>query len=253
MRPPVASLMMIALLAAAGVAGAAEAPERDAAALTALEKMGAYLRTLTVFQIEAKTTDEDVLDDGQKIMYSGVTTVLAKKPAQFRASIDSDRKDRVLLYDGKTFTLYAKRANMYATVAAPPTILQLADKISADYGIEVPMLDLFLWGSEGKVTEGIKGASVVGPSDVDGTTCMQYAFRQDDIDWQIWIQRGDHPLPRRLVITTRTDEARPQHTVTYSWNLAPSFNDAAFTFDPPPSAQRIVFEGQKPAVAKAAK
>ena len=38
-------------------------------------------------------------------------------------------------------------------------------------------------------------------------------------------------LPRKLVITTKTDEARPQHAVVYTWNLAPSFNEGAFTFE----------------------
>jgi len=44
------------------------------------------------------------------------------------------------------------------------------------------------------------------------------------------------------VLTTTTDEARPQFTANYTWNLAPSFNDEAFTFDPPADAKRIVFE-----------
>ena len=58
---------------------------------------------------------------------------------------------------------------------------------------------------------------------------------------QIWIQQGDYPLPRKLVLSTLTDEARPQHTSVYTWNLAPSFDDAAFVFDPPSGAQKIVF------------
>jgi len=78
-----------------------------------------------------------------------------------------------------------------------------------------------------------------GPSVVAGTTCEQYAFRQNGIDWQVWIQKGDHPLPRKLVITTTSDAARPQHTAVYAWNLAPSFNEAAFVFDPPPGAERV--------------
>ena len=82
-------------------------------------------------------------------------------------------------------------------------------------------------------SDGITAAMDVGPSDVGGTTCEHYAFRQEEIDWQIWIQMGDHPLPRKLVITTKTDEARPQHTAVYTWNLAPSYNDPAFEFDPP--------------------
>jgi hypothetical protein len=80
----------------------------------------------------------------------------------------------------------------------------------------------------------------VGPSAIDGVTCGHYAFRQDGLDWQVWIQQGDHPLPRRVVLTTMTDEARPQFSATYTWNLAPSFNDAAFTFAPPTGAGRVV-------------
>jgi hypothetical protein len=75
---------------------------------------------------------------------------------------------------------------------------------------------------------------------VGGVSCGHYAYRQEGLDWQVWIQLGDFPLPRRLVLTTMTDEARPQYTATYTWNLAPSFNDATFTFVPPPGAHKVV-------------
>jgi hypothetical protein len=70
-------------------------------------------------------------------------------------------------------------------------------------------------------------------------TCQQYAFRQDGLDWQIWIQNGDFPLPRKVVLTTTTDDARPQYVATYTWNLAPSFSNDAFTFTPGKDAKRI--------------
>jgi hypothetical protein len=48
-------------------------------------------------------------------------------------------------------------------------------------------------------------------------------------------------LPRELVISTLTDEARPQYSSDYEWNLAPSFNEAAFHFDTPSDARKIGF------------
>ena len=132
-------------------------------------------------------------------------------PTGLRAEVANDRHERLYLYDGKSFTLFAKRLNYYATVPAPPTIGQLATKLDEDYGIGVPLSDLFRWGTPGWSTDAITGATDLGPSTVLGATCQHYAFRQDDIDWQIWIQKGDYPLPRKLVITTKTDEARPQH------------------------------------------
>ena len=113
----------------------------------------------------------------------------------------------------------------------------------------MPLSDLFRWGTPGWSAEGITAARDLGPSDVLGTTCQHYAFRQDDIDWQIWIQKGDNALPRKLVITTKTDEARPQTSAVYTWNLAPSFNDATFTFDPPAGAGKVVLAEIKAAAA----
>ena len=221
---------------------AAAAGDVQPEALAALESMGAYLRTLKAFQVEVKTFDEDVLDDGQKILYSGATNLLARMPDRLRAETKNDRFERLWLYDGSNFTLFAKRLNFYATIPAPDTIGKLADDLEKKYGFGVPLEDLFRWGAPGWTPDSITGATDVGAADVNGVTCEQYAFRQQDIDWQIWIQKGDFPLPLRLLITTKTDEARPQHYASYTWNLAPSFNEAAFVFEPDASTHRVVLE-----------
>ena len=243
----------LAAFALAGVAVPALAqqpPAIEPGAMAALQSMGTYLRTLKTFQVEVATTDEDVLDDGQKVEYSGTTSILARMPNGLRAEVANDRRERMYLYDGKSFTLFAKRLNYYATVPAPPTIGELARTLDEQYDVGVPIVDLFRWGTPSFSTEAVTGAMDVGPSVVGGVTCQQYAFRQDDIDWQIWIQKGDYPLPRRLVITTKTDEARPQHTAEYTWNLAPSFNDAAFVFDPPEGAGKVVLAKAASAATK---
>lgn len=232
------ALALLVLIPSIGLA-APPPPSRDAQTLAALQNMGNYLRSLRAFQLDAVTTDEDVLDDGQKIQYSGSANVLARLPDRLRGEVSTDGLQRLFLYDGKEFTLYGERAGLYATVPAPATIAALASRLDSEYGFSVPLADLFRWGAEGWNANGIVGAMDVGPSEIDGVTCEQFALRQQDVDWQIWIQKGDYPLPRKIVITTLTDEARPQHTAIYTWNLAPSFNDASFKFRPPPGAQRV--------------
>lgn len=244
-------ILAVMLCGGAGVAHSEQAAGLDPGTMAALQKMGAYLRSLKAFQVEATTTDEDVLEDGQKVQYSGVATVLAREPDRLRAEVTDPHIKRLYLYDGKNFTLFGERVGYYATVAAPATIAQLADKLDTDYGFSVPLADLFRWGAKGWSSTAIKRALDLGPSEVNGVTCEQYALRQDDVDWQVWIQKGDYPLPLKLVITTRTDEARPQHSVVYVWNLAPSFNEAAFKFDPPAQAQRVVLRDGKFEVAAA--
>ena len=209
--------------------------------MEALNKMGAYLRSLKDFQVQAEITSEDVLTDGEKLQFSHTTNILAVMPNRIRAEVNGDHKSRLFLYDGKSFTLYARLAGYYATVDAPPSIGELIDVVNEKYNIDIPLLDLFLWGGPRATTNEITQASDFGPGDVEGVTCEHYAFRQPGLDWQVWIQLGDHPLPRKLVLSTTTDEARPEHTSVFAWNLAPSYNDAAFVFDPPSDAHKIVF------------
>jgi hypothetical protein len=217
----------------------------DHDALEALNKMGAYLRSLKAFQVDANVTHDDVLDDGQVLTDSRKDTVIAVQPNLLRAELKSDDKDAFLFYDGKNFTVYGKLVNYYATVPAPPTTGELITKINNDYGIEVPLVDLFLWGTDQSTVKRITSAADIGPSTIEGVTCEHYAFRQPGLDWQIWIQLGEFPLPRKIVIRTLTDDARPQHTSILNWNLAPSYNAEAFTFDPPADAKRIPLENVK--------
>jgi hypothetical protein len=220
-------------------ADAKEPPAIDPDAMDALNKMGAYLRTLKSFQVKADISTDDVLDDGEIIQSSTKVDLLTARPNRMRAEITGEDEHRFLLFNGKEFTVFGALVNYYATVPAPSTLGKLIDDLNDKYGIEVPLVDLFEWGTKDENIKRIKGATDVGPSAVEGVTCEQYAFRQEGIDWQIWIQLGEFPLPRKLVIRTLTDDAKPQHSEILSWNLAPSFNDEAFTFDPPPDARRI--------------
>ena len=211
----------------------------DQSAIAALQRMSTYLRTLKSFQVSATTTRETVLQNGQKVQFGNTIQLIAQRPNKFRAEATSDRQQRMFFYDGATFTLWAPRMNYYAAVPATGTIAQVVNKLADRYSLETPLLDLFEWGTTGADSAKITSAVALGDAEVDGTTCEQYAFRQPGLDWQVWIQRGDYPLPRKVVLTTLTDDARPQYSAVYTWNLAPSFNDAAFSFVAPPTAHRI--------------
>src|SRR5262249_6568966 len=223
---------------ASTAAPSAQSMVRDPDAITALESMSNYLRTLRAFQLHSETSRDEVLEDGQKVEYDGGVDMIVERPNHLRAEVTSDKQQRLYFDDGKTFSVWARRVNYYATIPAPPTLRALADTLADKYNLELPIVDLFYWGDR-KSTSDIRGASEIGPSQVDGVTCEHYAFRQADVDWQLWVQQGDYPLPRKLVITTMTDEARPQFTSVMKWNLAPSYNEATFTFVPPKDAKRI--------------
>lgn len=224
---------------AVAVAATSDTGSVELDAKTALTKMGSYLRTLTSFEVKGLVTREEVLDDGQKVQITGRVSALAQRPNHLRVQLTSDRKQRLYIFDGSTFTLFAPRQNFYATFAGPKTIGELATLLEEKYAIDLPFVDLFRWGTPEAQGGAFKSARYLGPSEVDGVASQQYAFRQAGVDWQIWIQNGESPLPRKLVITTTTDDARPQYTAVYSWDLSPSIDNSAFTFTPPKDARKI--------------
>ena len=236
-RMAIASAVTLIASSVVAAAQADTAINRDA--IAALNKMGTYLRTLNAFQVEADITTEDVLDDGEKVQRMGITKLLAARPNRLFAEVVNDKQPRNFYYDGKSFTMYAPQLKYYATIDAPPTVAELANRLEDKYDVEMPFVDLFRWGTPESEVSKITSAMDVGPSVVNGVTCEQYAFRQEGLDWQVWIQKGEYPLPLKLVLTTLTDEARPQHTSVYTWNLAPSFNNTAFAFTPPDGAKKI--------------
>ena len=160
-------------------------------------------------------------------------------PPAARVDVSSDRAERSFVFNGKTFTLYARRMGYYATVPAPPTLRELDAVLVDKYDIQLPLADLFRFGNERWNASDIKGAVDLGPAEAGGATCQHYGFRQDDVDFQVWIQNGIHPLPRKLVITTTSNPSRQQFSASYTWNLAPSYSDDAFEFTPPPGTHKI--------------
>jgi len=216
--------------------------EIDPMAIEALRKMSTYLQTLPAFELKSDASLDVVTAEGQRIQLDGVVNYKVRKPDAFVISVDSDVKKRTFYYDGKQFTVSAPDLGYYATSSAPPTIHQTLDMIWERFGISLPLEDLFRWGEEGSPrVDTVREAFVVGPATIDGVQTDQYAFREGDIDWQIWIERGDKPLPRKMVIVDRTDPADPAYSARLTWNVSPNLTADDFAFHPAKDAKPIKF------------
>lgn len=236
------SLALLALsLAAPGLyaqtapaaSAASTANAVDPASIQALKDMGAHLQTLTRFQVSTELTGERVLADGQKLQHTAAADLDVVRPNMLRARMSSARSTRELFFDGKTVTLFTPAQKYYSTVEFTDNIGELISKLEEHYGVDIPLADLFLWGTPAAPLDKIDSAMNAGQDFVDGDLCNHFAFRQGIFDWQIWITTGSKPLPRKLVITNRADEERPQSVSYLHWNLKPTFKDTVFKFTPP--------------------
>jgi hypothetical protein len=211
----------------------------DPASIQALKDMGAYLQTLKRFRVSTELTGERVLVDAQKLQHTATADMDVERPNKLRVLMHSARSERELFFNGKTVTLYTPAQKYYSTVEFAETIGALINRLEDKYGVQLPLSDLFVWGTPAAPLDKIESAMNAGQDFVGDDLCDHYAFRQSQIDWQVWITAGSKPLPRKIVVTYRGDEARPQSVSLIDWNLKPTFKNSVFTFVPPKGATKI--------------
>jgi hypothetical protein len=246
-------ILMLTLAVASGVSQSAaqrakpanaDAPINDQA-MAALNRMANYLKTLKSFEISSESSRDEIVDGDMKIQKNASNTVVVQLPDRLHARVQSDDHDLQFIYNGQTLTLFSSKQKYYATTVAPPTVSRTLDAIRARTGIVFPLADVIQIAAGENLLQDITEAGYIGTSRVDGTECDHVAIRQPDVDWQVWIERGQRPVPRKLVITSKKQPTQPQYATTLSWNLSPSINPIQFTFNPPSDAVRIQFARSK--------
>jgi hypothetical protein len=244
------SWMVVAALALAPLAGAQEpapgassnSPPRsvEARAEQELKRMGEFLAKLPRFALEAEETFDEVPDGELRRQLTNVRRIAVERPNHLVADTTGDTLNRAWWYDGRTVTALDKEHNVYATIDAPAAIDATLDKIADDYGIEQPLADFLYADPYAVLIEGVTYGRYLGLHQAAGVACHHLAFSQDTIEWQIWIDAGEKPLPRKLVISYVQEPGELQYSaVIRRWNLESRAPEGLFTFEPPEGAQKI--------------
>lgn len=220
---------------------AVKPPVLDPESISALKRMGLYLVSLKSFEIAATISIEYVLDNNQKILIGGTSRYRVRRPDRLRIDLSTDVVDRVFQYDGKDLVVTAPKEKYYARLVAKPTARETLVWAAQTFGIEVPLADLFDWGTADAPEADIREGFAVGKARVGGVECEHWAFRQADTDWEIWIRTGDAPLPLKLSIINTADPALPRYEAVLSWTERSEFPDDIFTQATVPDAKRIDF------------
>lgn len=222
--------------------GYAQSPEIEPKADQILQAMSNYLGKLKQFSAQTENSIDVILNDGEKIQYNNPVDLSVQRPDKVRAARRGDIISQEFYYDGKSLTLYEKDSNCYATVQAPATIEEMLDFARNSLDVYAPAGDLVYRDSYKFLTQDVLSGAYVGLGVVDGVRCHHLAFRSSEVDWQIWIEEGGKPLPKRLIITSKWITGAPQFTVTLkNWNLSPGLSEDDFRFSPSKDMQRIDF------------
>lgn len=237
-------LLLAALPAAAGqgpaVAASSRPPRRiEPRAEELLKKMSSLLARTQRFALEAEETFDEVDDDSPRVALTNVRRIAVVRPNRAAADATGDTLDRAAWYDGKTLTLLDKAHNTYATLPAPDSIDKALEELAERFGVELPLADLLYADPFAVLTEGVTYGRYLGIHLAGGVPCHHLVFAQETIEWQIWIDAGQEPLPRKLVISYVDEPGEPQYTAIFrKWKLDLDLPDALFRFEAPEGAVR---------------
>lgn len=161
------------------------------------------------------------------------------------ADSEGDTTKRRFYYDGKTITLFDPTANTYAVLEAPATLDAMFDFLQEHLGFSIPTADLLFSDPYKVLTEQVEEGEYVGEHRVGDKMCHHLAFRQRGMDWQLWVDAGDKPLPLKFLITYRRLPGEPQFATVLHWDESVKIAGDAFTFKPPADAKKIQFVTKK--------
>lgn len=211
-------------------------PKADAV----LKQMCETLAAAKEFSVETTTLIDEISPTGQKLQYGKNSKVLVRRPDRLHSVVSGDRENYTVVYDGKTIAFLDPAQNVYATATLPPTIDAAMDTLAQKYGIVAPLADLIFSKPYEALSDRVKAGIYVGEHAVNKVPCHHLAFRGEAVDWQIWIDKGAKPLPRKLVISYKMLPGEPQFiAIIDNWNLDPKLGEDAFKFTPPAGSRQI--------------
>jgi hypothetical protein len=205
-----------------------------------LRKMSELLARAPSFALEADEVFDEVPEHEPRRQLVGRRQLVLRRPDRLAARASGDALHRSVWYDGTTITALDEERNVYASLEVGAPIDTALDRAFERTGLAVPLADFLYANPYERLTESAERGVYLGIHEAAGVACHHLAFEAPRLDWQLWIEAGDTPLPRKLVIAYKTEEGVPQYSATIrKWTLGAAVPDALFRFEPPETATRV--------------
>jgi hypothetical protein len=218
-------------------------PEQTQEAIAVLARMTEFLTTRATLRFEADIYYDAVQASGQKLEFGSHREIAVAPPNRVRIEVSHAEGERELVtFDGERLSASLPRHHVYASIPYTGTIADALDHLVTEYDVETPLADLLRPSLAEDVAKRAISGRNLGPVTIGSTPCDHLAFRGELLDFQLYVARGDEPVPMRFVIDYHAEIESPQFRASLSsWEFASSIPDALFRFVPAAGAQRVTF------------
>jgi hypothetical protein len=205
-----------------------------------LKTMCDYTAGLQTLSVVANTTSDEIGASGEKVQISGRRVLNVSRPDKIAVDVAGDNGERRVVYNGKTVSLLDRKQNAYSAIQVPNTIDAALDVLATNYGVSLPLEDLLYKDLYKRLEDRTSAGQYLGLHEVNGLKCHHLAFLTQTVSWEIWVEAGDKPIPRKITIDYGQDSARSRYSADiFAWTGSPTFTPATFDFKLPSIVKKI--------------
>lgn len=222
-------------------------------ASAALMRMGQTLRA-GQFSFQARTIRVYSDANGQPLHIFHTLKVTVHRPNRLLVEVTGDDGSNKLIFDGKTAIVYSVSQKRYASIPVPEgTIEAMMKEAMGRLGVDFPLADFLTEAPNKAFLTGVTSGRVVDTVTIDGSPYLHMFFSQPPgIELELWVEKNDQSLPRRLIVTYRNLPGQPTFIAEFSdWNLDIHPSDADFSFQPPADATQVQLKPEASAATPA--
>jgi hypothetical protein len=182
-------------------------------------------------------------DWGQKLEFGATRKITVRRPDRMAVDItDRDGTRRGFRFDGKQLAFFGLDEKVYATAQKSGDIDAALAYFIRDLRMPLPLAEFVSNNLPKNLKDRVDEAYLVEEATIAGTRCEHLALRNDRVDAQLWVAKGDQPVLQRVVLTYKRANGQPQFWANFhDWNFSPDAPDTLFTFTPAEGAARIAF------------
>ncbi len=239
-----------AVLSILPVVALGQADQTDTAAQENAERALRILRSACDHLASAKTlrvTGEGAYDqispEGIRMELSVRRTITLQRPDRVLVDTQGDAGSRVVVFDRGRLGILSRTEELYGEATLAPTLDEAIDQLAREYGMVMPTADLLLSDPYAALTGAVQLAAYLGEHSALGKSCDHLAFQTQNVDFQVWVEKAQRPVIRKLVITYKNEPGVPQfRALFHEWEFDVQLSATAFAFKPPADYTKVEFE-----------
>ena len=214
-------------------------------ALEVLRKAATFIEAQKAFKLDVRVEIRLEIQ-GQKQEATTNYAIAVARPDRLRVQDGSGKSGISLLVNDKQFVASIAALKQYAVSEPPAALSDVFESRAANYLGFGPGTQLFqsLLSEHAfnAFTGDVTDSSDLGVEKIEGHACRHLHFDQEAFVWDAWVDAGDQPLIRKILLELKKLPAGSggrlegaKLSIAYGlndWDLKPKFADDAFAFVP---------------------